>query len=100
MSVPAPCTRHPLTVWMAYCSACTAWHLAVEIARRDGMGSRLDRQSTPAALRSAVMRAAVSIGAAASLAVEPPQPPALSSRATHLQSPRSRRRNAPPGGQP
>jgi hypothetical protein len=34
MSVPAPCTRHARTTWMAYCPDCTAWHLAVQIARR------------------------------------------------------------------
>jgi hypothetical protein len=35
MSAPAPCPRHAQTVWMAYCSACTAWHLTMQIARRD-----------------------------------------------------------------
>jgi hypothetical protein len=38
MSIPTYCTQHGRTVWMAYCPACTAWHLAVEIARRDGLG--------------------------------------------------------------
>jgi hypothetical protein len=35
MSIPIHCTRHGPSTWMAYCSACTAWHLALEIARRD-----------------------------------------------------------------
>ena len=68
MSDPAPCTRHARTVWLAYCPACTAWHLAVEIARRDGSGSSSDPQSAPSALRTAVTRAAVSVGAAAPMA--------------------------------
>ena len=29
-----PCYRHPRKVWMAACADCTAWHLAIEIARR------------------------------------------------------------------
>jgi hypothetical protein len=36
MSDPAPCTRHARTVWIAYCPACTAWHLATKLARREG----------------------------------------------------------------
>jgi hypothetical protein len=35
MSIPTYCIQHGPSVWMAYCPACTAWHLAVEIARRD-----------------------------------------------------------------
>src|SRR4051794_4277978 len=29
------CYRHERGVWMAYCSDCTAWHLAALVARRD-----------------------------------------------------------------
>jgi hypothetical protein len=36
MPVLPACTRHDRHVWMACCPDCTAWHLAVEIARRDG----------------------------------------------------------------
>jgi hypothetical protein len=39
MSIPAPCTRHARRVWLAYCPDCTAWHLAIQIARRDGLTS-------------------------------------------------------------
>ena len=35
MSIPTHCTRHGPSTWMAYCPACTAWHLALEIARRN-----------------------------------------------------------------
>src|SRR3954464_12653126 len=35
MPAPQPCTRHAQHTWMARCPACTAWHLAVEMARRD-----------------------------------------------------------------
>ncbi len=31
-----PCARHRATVWMAYCADCTAWHLAAQLARRNG----------------------------------------------------------------
>jgi hypothetical protein len=68
MSDRTPCNRHARTVWMAYCPACTAWHLAVEIARRNGSGSSLDPQSAPSASRTAVTRAAVPVGAAAPIA--------------------------------
>src|SRR3954451_6865559 len=35
MRAPQPCTRHARHTWMAWCPECTAWHLAVEIVRRD-----------------------------------------------------------------
>jgi hypothetical protein len=48
MSTPAPCYRHARTAWMAYCPDCTTWHLAVEVARRDGEGSACDGNSVTA----------------------------------------------------
>jgi len=38
-----PCYRHPRDVWIAGCADCTAWHLAVVIARRD---ARADGSAT------------------------------------------------------
>lgn len=29
-----PCTRHGAHRWMAYCSDCTAWHLAHQLVQR------------------------------------------------------------------
>lgn len=39
MLVPTLCTRHARTARTSYCPACTAWHLAVKIARHDGLDS-------------------------------------------------------------
>jgi hypothetical protein len=37
MCESTPCLRHARTVWIANCSDCTRWHLAVAIARRGGL---------------------------------------------------------------
>ena len=68
MSGPAPCTRHARTVWMAHCPTCTAWHLAVELARRDGLGSGPKPRSAPNARICETTRAVVPVGAAGSFA--------------------------------
>ena len=68
MSDPAPCTRHARTVWMAYCPACTAWHLAVQVARRDGLGSDPAPRPDPAAHIRDTARALVPIGGSGSVA--------------------------------
>ena len=47
MPGPAPCTRHARSVWMAHCPTCTAWHLAVELARRNGLDAGPDTRLTP-----------------------------------------------------
>jgi hypothetical protein len=39
MTAPTPCSRHRRRVWMAACPDCTAWHLAVALARRDAVVS-------------------------------------------------------------
>ena len=36
MTPTTPCYRHPRGTWMVACSDCTAWHMAVALARRDG----------------------------------------------------------------
>jgi hypothetical protein len=68
MSDRTPCTRHARTVWMAYCPECTAWQLAVEIARRDDLGSGPDPRSAPTAHLGEITRAVAPVGAAGSLA--------------------------------
>jgi hypothetical protein len=68
MSAPAPCTRHARTVWMARCPACTAWHLAVELARRDGLGAGPDPRPTATAHIHEVTRRVVPVGATGSWA--------------------------------
>ena len=68
MSDPAPCTRHARTVWMAYCPTCTAWHLAVEIARRNGLVSGPDSRSALTTHLRASTRAVVPVGTAGSSA--------------------------------
>ena len=35
MTATTPCYRHPRGVWMVACPDCTAWHMEVELARRD-----------------------------------------------------------------
>jgi hypothetical protein len=35
MTPTTPCYRHPRRVWMAACPDCTAWHMAVALARRN-----------------------------------------------------------------
>jgi hypothetical protein len=34
MTAAPPCYRHPRGVWIAACPDCTAWYLAVAVARR------------------------------------------------------------------
>ena len=68
MSDPAPCTRHARTVWMAYCPTCTAWHLAVEIARRNGPVSGPDPRSAPTGRHGEPTPAVIPVGEAGSLA--------------------------------
>lgn len=67
MSVAPPCTRHARSVWMAYCPACTAWHLAVAIALRDGKGP-LASGSAAAHFRPEPPLSAVPVGSSVSLA--------------------------------
>jgi predicted ATP-dependent serine protease len=68
MSDPAPCTRHARTVWMARCPTCTAWHLAVEFARRDGHDTGPAPRSTATAHIREVTRGVVPVGATGSWA--------------------------------
>ena len=37
------CHRHATNVWMAYCPDCTAWHLALQMARRNAYLAALPR---------------------------------------------------------
>jgi hypothetical protein len=39
MTPTTPCYRHPRRVWMVACPDCTAWHMAVALARRDELVS-------------------------------------------------------------
>ncbi len=41
-----PCTRHRASVWLASCADCTSWHLAAQIARRNG-GSPVGGPAAP-----------------------------------------------------
>jgi hypothetical protein len=68
MTIPTPCTRHAQTVWMAYCPACTAWHLAVEIARRDGARAPATSGAATAYIRPRSGAATAPVGAPAHLA--------------------------------
>ena len=68
MSDPAPCTRHARSVWMAYCPTCTAWHLAVEFARRDGPDAGRDPRPTATARIREVTGGVVPVGATGSRA--------------------------------
>ena len=42
MTATTPCYRHPREIWMAACSDCTAWHMAVALAHRDEVVSVMD----------------------------------------------------------
>ena len=39
MTVTTPCYRHSREIWMVACPDCTAWHMAVALARRDEVGA-------------------------------------------------------------
>jgi hypothetical protein len=67
MSIPAPCNRHGRHVWLAYCPDCTAWHLATQIARRDGLGSPPVYGSAMAYSRPAAQSAVAPVGASVDL---------------------------------
>jgi hypothetical protein len=55
MTPTTPCYRHPRRVWMAACPDCTAWHMAVALARRNEVVSVMataraaDRATSPPA---------------------------------------------------
>ena len=68
MSGPAPCTRHARTVWMANCPTCTAWHLAVELARRDGPDASPDARPASTTHIREVTGGVVPVGATSSWA--------------------------------
>jgi hypothetical protein len=54
MPLPRPCLRHARNVWLVRCPDCTAWHLAVELARRTGPGAAAAPPSHPAPRPAAV----------------------------------------------
>ena len=48
MSIPIPCYRHGVNVWIAYCPDCTAWHLPIQIGRRTTDDFRPELYESPA----------------------------------------------------
>lgn len=53
-----PCTRHRATVWLASCPDCTTWHLAAQIARRNGVRPVGGAEAPAPAVRSRPLHAA------------------------------------------
>jgi hypothetical protein len=67
MTTTTPCYRHPREIWMAACSDCTAWHMAVALAHRDEVvsvmatarpGDRVTSAPAPTHVRPAVLHLA------------------------------------------
>jgi hypothetical protein len=55
MTATTPCYRHTRGAWMVACPECNAWHMEVELARRDEVvatlstGRTRDRTASPSA---------------------------------------------------
>jgi hypothetical protein len=58
MTATTPCYRHSRGTWIAACSDCTAWHLAVAVGRRAQISLPTTRSGPAVTAAPAILRLA------------------------------------------